>query len=176
MTDDFSGIDQFLVLDARGQEVLISWHPPELPGPIGTPHGSAGLCFTPDGKLILISLDGERWNLPAGRPEGDEDWRETLDREMLEEACARVEGAVLLGFARGECVKGPELGLVLIRSVWAANVELYDWKPQYEIPHRLVVEPEDAIHRVALISVWTPIIERIFQEACRVRGEVSIKL
>src|SRR5438067_209086 len=87
--------EQFLV-SSRGQEVLVSWHPPALPGPDGKRHGSAGLCFTADGKIILVSVDALVWDLPAGRPEGNEDWRETLDREVLEEACATVQRAVLL--------------------------------------------------------------------------------
>jgi hypothetical protein len=50
----------------------------------------------------------------------------TLDRarssgpgEVLEEACAVVTRARLLGFCWGACVSGPEHGVVLVRSICA---------------------------------------------------------
>jgi 8-oxo-dGTP pyrophosphatase MutT (NUDIX family) len=50
--------------------------------------------------MTVISDDGERWGWPEGRPEGDESWEQTLRREVLEEACATVVDARLLGFTR----------------------------------------------------------------------------
>src|SRR5256885_1951723 len=75
-------------------------------------------------------------------------WEQTLRREMDEEACATVVGARLLGFTRGECVAGPERGLVLVRSVWRADVELRPWEARFEIADRRVVAAaavEDAL-------------------------------
>ena len=63
-----------------------------------------------------MTWPGVAWEFPQGRPEKGEDWRATLDREVLEEACAPVEEATLLGFAKGVCIKDPEEGLVLVRS------------------------------------------------------------
>ena len=122
---------------------LVSWHPPSDP-PDGIPHGAEGVCVTPSGEVVLISPDGVVWDLPAGRPEPGETWEDTLRREMREEACATVVAARLLGFNRGECVAGPELGRVLVRSIWRADVELARWDPQFEIPHRRVVPPDAA--------------------------------
>ena len=122
--------------DGRGQDWTESWHPPELPAPDGRRHGSGGICFTPEGAIVLVTQDGASWEFPAGRPEGDEDWRETLDREMLEEACAVVEDATLLGYARGTCLAGFEAGLVLVRSLWVAEVTLQPWRPQHETTGR----------------------------------------
>jgi ADP-ribose pyrophosphatase YjhB (NUDIX family) len=122
---------------------LVSWHRPPEP-PDGIPHGAEGVCVTPSGEVVLISPDGLVWDLPAGRPEPGETWQDTLHREMLEEACATVVSARLLGFNRGECVAGPEQGRVLVRSIWRADVELAPWDPQFEIPHRRVVPPGQA--------------------------------
>src|SRR5207248_2476359 len=60
-----------------GQQWLVSWHPPPEP-PDGTPHGAEGVCVTPDGGIVIISPDGTRWDLPAGRPEPGETWEQTL--------------------------------------------------------------------------------------------------
>lgn len=101
--------------------------------------------MTPAGEVILVSPDGRTWDLPAGRPEPGESWEDTLRREMLEEACATVRSARLLGFVRGECVAGHELGRVLVRSVWRAEVDVGPWDPQYEIPHRRIVPATEAM-------------------------------
>jgi ADP-ribose pyrophosphatase YjhB (NUDIX family) len=132
--------------------------------PSGTPHGSAAVCLTLDGDVVLVSADGESWDLPGGRPEGDEDWRATLDREVLEEACATVEEATLVGFSRGICTCGPEAGLVLVRSLWRAAVSLHDWAPRHEISHRLLVRANAALSWIAP-EVSQPIYRRWFQEA-----------
>jgi ADP-ribose pyrophosphatase YjhB (NUDIX family) len=127
---------------AGGQAWLVSWHPPMSPPP-GKPHGASGVCVTADGGIVLISTDGHRWGLPGGRPEGDETWEETFRREMLEEACATVVDARLLGFGRSRCIAGHEAGLVIVRSWWRADVELARWEPQFEIPYRRVFAAED---------------------------------
>ena len=127
-----------IAIRANGGEWIVAWYPAsEIPE--GTPHGAAGICLTSDGALVLIGNDGERWGLPGGRPEEQESWRQTLHREVLEEACTTVIQARLLGFTRGKCVSGPEAGLVLVRSMWRAEVELAAWKPQFEIAYRNVV-------------------------------------
>ena len=116
--------EEFGFRDGRGQDWVASWHPPELPAPAGRPHGSAGICFTPEKNIVLVTWPGVAWKFPAGRPEVGEDWRATLDREVLEEACAVVEDATLLGFAKHVCIRGPEEGRVLVRSLWCADVSL----------------------------------------------------
>lgn len=99
-------------LDARqiavrvgDDEILVSWHSPATPTE-GQAHGAEGICVAGTGHVVVISRDGRRWELPAGRPEGDETWDQTLRREVREEACATVVRARLLGFSRGEYVAG----------------------------------------------------------------------
>ncbi|HEX9335085.1 MAG TPA: NUDIX domain-containing protein [Pseudonocardiaceae bacterium] len=125
-----------------GQDWLVSWHS-ATSEPVGRPHGAAGVCVATD-QLVLISPDGIHWGFAAGRPEPGETIEETLRREMLEEACVRVVGQRLLGFARSECVEGHEKGLVLVRSYWRAEVEIQPWDPRFEIRHRKVVAASDA--------------------------------
>lgn len=86
-------------IETAGQRWMMSWHSPPY-APVGRLHGSAGLCVV-GSDLVLVTTDGVTWDFPAGRPEGDESWEETLRREVLEEACAVVTSARLLGFSRG---------------------------------------------------------------------------
>ena len=67
---------------------------------------------------------------------------------MLEEACAWVVEASLLGFSKGVCRKGPEEGLVLVRSLWRAVVSLRRWEPRHEISHRLLAPPSEGARAV----------------------------
>src|SRR6516164_3208049 len=116
----------------NGGDWLTAWHPGVEPPP-GTPHGANGLCITADECIVLISNDARRWGWPGGRPECDESWEQTLRREILEEACCIVREARLLGFCRSVCLAGQEKGLVLVRSIWRAEVDLMPWEPRFEI-------------------------------------------
>ncbi len=160
--------NEYAFRDDRGQSWMLSWHPPELPPPEGTRHGSGGICFTPDGSVVLVRQPDLDWEFPAGRPEGDEDWRATLVREVLEEACAVVRDATLLGYSRGACLSGPEEGLVLIRSLWVAGVVLKPWEPRHETTERRTVPPNDAVEYVRLGE--RHILRRWVREALASRG------
>ncbi len=153
-----------IALPASDGEWVISWHPPLTP-PDGTPHGSAGLCVTGDGGIVLISQDGAHWDVPGGRPEGQETWEETLRREVREEACATVAGARLLGFCRGVCIAGPRVGRVTVRSLWRAEVDLVSWEPRFEVAHRRVVAPAEVVDQLTLADGLTRIISRGLHEA-----------
>ena len=137
--------DSFEV-QSGGQRLRVSWHCGPA-APEGRAHGSAGICLT-DASVVLVSAGGTSWDFPARRPEGTESWEQTLRREMLEEACAVVTDARLLGFARGECLEGPERGLVLVRSIWLAQVRLLEWKPEFEIRYRRLVPVAEALQQV----------------------------
>lgn len=53
------------------------------------------------GTAVDIVTPDQHWQLPGGRPKTGEDWADTLDREVQEEACATVLHRRLLGFSRG---------------------------------------------------------------------------
>ncbi|MDA0352013.1 MAG: NUDIX domain-containing protein [Chloroflexi bacterium] len=149
---------------AGAEDWLASWHPPSAV-PIGVAHGSAGVCLTVDGEVVLVSEDGRSWDLPGGRPEGEENWRETLDREVLEEACARVPSATLLVFSRGECRSGERSGLVLVRSLWAAEVEVDAWRPAFETRHRELPAAANALDWIDVSRAPAALFRRAFREA-----------
>ena len=131
---------------ANEQEWLVSWHgPDDAPG--GKPHGAAGVCVGPEGQLVLISTDARSWGFPAGRPEGDRPPSRRCGGRC-QEACVEVLDARLLGYSRGECVEGRELGLVLVRSFWRADVRIDAWKPEFEIAHRRIISASEAVRHV----------------------------
>ncbi len=155
--------EEFAV-SSNGGDWLIAWHSP-ITVPVGTAHGANGFCVTAHGSVVLISRDGERWGWPGGRPEGDESWEQTLRREILEEAGAIVGDARLLGFCRGVCLTGPEADLVLVRSVWRAEIELMPWEPRFEIAHRRVVPATELLSHLWMEEGFEPIYYRALTEA-----------
>lgn len=113
----------------------------------------------------MVSPDGSRWTLPGGRAEPGETAHDALVREVAEEACATVTRARLLGYARGTSVAGPELGLVLVRAMWLAEVVVEPWSPRFEMTHRELVPAAEAFGRVEVEAGQEHIYRRHFLEA-----------
>ncbi len=151
------------VVTSDGQDWRVAWHPPP-DAPLGACHGSAAVCVTGD-QVVLVSGDGDRWGLPGGRPEPGEDWSDTLRREVREEACATITDCRLLGFSRSVCVRGPELGLVLVRALWRAEVRLDPWQPRFEMVRRRPVPVAEAFASMWIEDGYRPMYRRIFAEA-----------
>lgn len=170
MLHEMDAIKDGEVITSRraGQEWRVSWHLPGEP-PAGTSHGSVGMCFVSGQQIVLICRDGESWGLQGGRPEGNETWRETLCREVREEACATVMAARLLGFSRSQCVSGWQQGTILIRAYWRVTMELAQWLPEFEIPFRRVfsiADVRDVLQR-SHPDRDAPTVLRAFDEAVR---------
>jgi ADP-ribose pyrophosphatase YjhB (NUDIX family) len=153
-----------LTVHSNGGTWSIEWHSP-VTEPEGTKHGANAFCITGDSHVVLISNDGEQWGWPGGRPEGDESWEQTLRREILEEACATVHGARLLGFCRARCVAGPEHNRVLVRSIWRADVELHVWEARFEIRHRRLVPTDELLVHLWIEEGFEPLYHRVLLEA-----------
>jgi ADP-ribose pyrophosphatase YjhB (NUDIX family) len=149
---------------ANGGDWRMAWHPAGNV-PAGQAHGANAFCVTARGNVVLISPDGSHWGWPGGRPEPGESWEDTLRREMMEEACATVTGARLLGFVRSRCLSGHEEGLVLVRSIWRAEVTLLPWRPEHEIPFRRVVPARDLARHLWMEDGGAPIYSRAAWEA-----------
>ena len=165
--------EDFDYRDGEGQDWIAYWHRPDLPPPDGERHGSSGICFTTDGYIVLVGLDDIPWEFPGGRPEGEEDWRATLDREVLEEACCSVEEATLLGFIRIRCVRGRQEGLVRVRSLWRATVSVHPWVPLHEIRRRLISSSDEALKLVQFGRGLRQIYQRWFDDATRDEATTS---
>ncbi|RLT28105.1 MAG: hypothetical protein DWI48_01745 [Chloroflexi bacterium] len=138
MTDETRSEDE-----DNGADWVLSWTPASIEVPVGMNQGASGLCRVASGELVVISVDGgASWDLPGGRPRGDESLRQTLDRGLWDEAGVRASEATLLGYARSACLAGPHQGLVLVRSIWLADVTL---EADLDASSRLVVPAAEAL-------------------------------
>lgn len=59
--------------------------------------GVAGVVTNGEGHILLIKTEKAGWELPGGRVEPDEDLVTALQREVMEEACCKVEVGRLTG-------------------------------------------------------------------------------
>lgn len=151
-------------ISSNGDDWAVAWHSAGAVS-AGIAHGANAFCVTADNGVVVISNDGARWGWPGGRPEGHESWEQTLRREVLEEACALVRGARLIGFCRAACLSGREQGRVLVRSVWRAGIELMLWKPRFEIAYRRVVQASELLSHLWMEDGFEPIYHRAMAEA-----------
>jgi 8-oxo-dGTP pyrophosphatase MutT (NUDIX family) len=152
----------------NGEDWRVAWYPPPDPPP-GRPHGIAAVCLA-GAEVILISRDGIDWDLPGGRPKRGEKAVDTLRREVREETCATVTKSRLLGFTTGTCLSGPQRGTTLVRSLWRAEVDVGEWRPEFEIAHRRIVPASDAFTCLGVPEGMKPIYRRFLDEALGAAG------
>jgi 8-oxo-dGTP pyrophosphatase MutT (NUDIX family) len=128
-----------VVIDGRSYRV--SWFdPPFVPPPQETTQ-ALGICFTREGEIVLVTLDGSAWSLPGGTIEPGETLEQTLVREVREEACARVLQSRYIGCQRVEELDRDRASYYQTRF-WA-GVELDQFTPAHETTGRILVAPGD---------------------------------
>jgi 8-oxo-dGTP pyrophosphatase MutT (NUDIX family) len=65
-----------------------------------------GFVFNEEGNILLIKLPEGNWCLPGGGPESfDENWKETLKREVLEEADVEIINIKPVCYLISKCEK-----------------------------------------------------------------------
>lgn len=108
-----------------------------------------GILFNEDGKILLTNTVGN-WQLPGGKPENNESWKETAIREAMEEADVEIENLTPLGFQKvSEIKNGKELPFFhQIRFV--ANIKkIHDLSidpATGKIPERKFIKPEEFLN------------------------------
>src|SRR5258708_3594109 len=106
-----------------------------------------------DGEEFAVRSNGGDWLVA---------WHSPVAVPAGAEPCGE---AGFLGFGRAVCLTGPEEGLVLVRSVWRAEVELMSWEPRYEIAHRRVVPATELLAPLRMEGGFEPVYHRALAEA-----------
>ncbi len=124
-----------------GRVVTATWLAPPFRPPRQLVTQVLGLCFTADGRIVLVATaDGSR-TLPGGPPEPGETLEAALDRELREEACARLVACAYLGSQRVEDPARPDGPARYYQARFWARVELHPFEARYETVARQLVDP-----------------------------------
>lgn len=74
----------------EGRRLVESWTVAPARPPRALVTQASGVCFTEDGRIVLVAGPDRRWALPGGHPRPGERTEEAFVREVQEEACAVV--------------------------------------------------------------------------------------
>ena len=85
------------VIDWDDRSLTVTWIAPPFRPERRLTTQVLGLCFTREGQIVLVSDDADGWTLPGGHPEPGESLEVALERELREEACARLIACEYLG-------------------------------------------------------------------------------
>ena len=104
-----------------------------------------GLCFTADGLVVMVTMDGREWTFPGGTVEDGESVEQALIREVAEEACARVVRCQYLASQHVADPLNPDGQRSYYQSRWWARVELDPWQPEDVMTARRLVTPDQVL-------------------------------
>jgi ADP-ribose pyrophosphatase YjhB (NUDIX family) len=134
---------------------------------------ASGVCFTEEGRIVLVAGPDRRWALPGGHPRPGEKAEEAFVREVREEACAVVQHLAYLG---AQQVDDPEVATGPRRTFqvrfWA-RVTLEPFEPRFETLDRKLVAPAAFVETLAwrTARIAQALLEAALAEEARFRGE-----
>ncbi len=98
----------------------------------------SGYIFNSKNQLLIVR-NKDTWTIPGGHPETNETFLETLNREIMEEACITIKEAKYLG-----AVEVVENNDVYYQLRYTAKVkDEFPFVKEWEISERLFIDIED---------------------------------
>ncbi|HKE31769.1 MAG TPA: NUDIX domain-containing protein [Candidatus Angelobacter sp.] len=141
----------------------VTWHDKSFVPPRELTVQASGLCFTDDGKIVLVTPDRKSWQLVGGHPEINETIETAFIREVHEEACGTVTQLDYLGSQEINDPQSPTGITTYYQARFYARIQLSKFTSQYEIVERKCIEPLE----VKSFLNWrtTRILDVLLQEA-----------
>lgn len=104
----------------------------------------SGYVFNEKNQLLIVK-NGKTWTIPGGHPEINETQLDTLNRELMEEACVTLKDSKYIG-----AVEVVENGEVYYQLRYTAKIkEVLPFKQEWEICERLFIDLEDLPNYIA---------------------------
>lgn len=148
-------------IEVEGRQIRVVWRPEEFFPPLDLITQASGVCFTEEGKVVLVSKDGVSWQLPGGHLDAGETPQEAFVREVAEEACADVLQMRYLGAQKVHDPGDPDGRAVYYQTRFWAKVRLRDFKPAFEIVERRCFDLSEV--KIALRWQTTNMIDEIIR-------------
>jgi 8-oxo-dGTP pyrophosphatase MutT (NUDIX family) len=101
-----------------------------------------GICFTTDGRVVMVTWNEQQWTFPGGTVEPGETVREALIREVAEEACSTVVACEYLACQHVADPLNPDGTTSYYQTRWWARVNVNPWRPEHEMTGRRLVPPD----------------------------------
>ncbi len=98
----------------------------------------SGYIFNEQNQLLIVK-NGDTWTIPGGHPEKGETKEETLNRELMEEACVTLDKTHYMGAV--EVVENNEKYFQLRYT--AKVKEIFPFKQEWEICERKFIDLKD---------------------------------
>src|SRR4051812_29124994 len=127
----------------EGRRLLVRWMPAPFVPPRELTTQAYGICFTEHRKIALITTGDGRWNLPGGHPEAGETLEAALEREVWEEARARVVRSQYIGCQQIEDPDAADGPPIYYQARFWARVEVYPFKALFETTERKLIDPTE---------------------------------
>ena len=123
-----------------GRRFQVTWESRHILPPRHQITQVSAVCFTADDKILMISKDGTRWNIPGGHPEDGESLEDALRREVWEEACCKIAKPTLLGWQR---VQDLQDGSIHYQMRYCCQAQIMPFNPQHEVNYRKFVNSDN---------------------------------
>jgi ADP-ribose pyrophosphatase YjhB (NUDIX family) len=136
-------------IEWEGRTVTATWQPPPFRPSRRLTTQALGLCFTGDGKIVLITGDSENWTIPGGHPQSDETLDAALVRAVREAASARVIESHYIGCQRVDDPQRTDGPALYYQARFWARVELDPFAPRHAGSARRLVAPDDFLANLA---------------------------
>jgi ADP-ribose pyrophosphatase YjhB (NUDIX family) len=156
----------------EGRRLNVSWIAAPARPPRALVTQASGVCFTEDGRIVLVAGPDRRWALPGGHLRPGETTEEAFVREVQEEACVVVRHLAYLG---AQQVDDPESAARPRRTYqvrfWA-RVTLQPFEPRFETRDRTLVAPAVFVETLAwrTVRIAGALLEAALAEEARFRG------
>lgn len=122
-----------------------------------------GICFDEGENVLIMKEAGKEWNIPGGKPQGDETPAQTLKRELLEEVDVIVDKYQMIGYFEGISDKPTFYQLRFACTIETIKEQTIDPDPiKHAIHERKFVKPSEFFDFVK-IEDYRPMLDKAIQ-------------
>ena len=127
------------IIEFGGAPILLNWSKVRY-GNLTNIKQVSGYIYNNVGQILIVK-NGKNWTIQGGKPENDETFMQTLNREVMEETCVTIKNLEYIGEV---LVSDLTTGEKYIQKRFKALIkEIFPFVQDFEVERRLFVPPKD---------------------------------